>query len=807
MRGLSSSELHSHPDKKLRNHLSEVGDLCRSGCDAKDLNFLEIGLDSAALADIANIIGVCHDFGKSTTYFQEYLNEEDKKKKASLRSRDETKHGLISAVFTWHVLTEFLVDREEVDSLTRDMLPYLGYGVVKRHHGDLGDLSDEVRSLNEKAESTIKKQINAINSKKILDVYRGLVDEETVFSFLRSPESSIGSIKRNRRKTVQRAGGEGNFIYAILIQFLYSVLINADKTDASGIFVERNTSEISPDLVDQYRETLDPNGRINAIRNEIYDEVTGRVETLDLSQKIYSLNVPTGTGKTLTSLSFALKLRKRIRDESGYSPRLIYCLPFMSIIDQNFDVFTSVYDEVTGEKPPTDLLLKHHHLAEFYFKTRDNEFSPDESAFLIEGWNSEIIVTTFVQFFHTLISNKNRALRKYHNIANSIVLLDEVQSIPHRYWTLIQELFTCISRCLNIYFVFITATQPLIFGQGEIIELAENRDKYFRAFERVEMIPCLVPIGFEDFKEQVLMDVRDNPDRDILVVLNTIRASQDLYTYLRNNAGDEATYYYLSTNIIPKERLLRIRNIKKRSGRQVIISTQMVEAGVDIDVDIVFRDFATLDSLNQVAGRCNRNDGGVKGQVKVFILVDEHDKKYYQYIYNKSPVLIEKTKEALSGHEIIDEPEFPEIADRYYRLVKDVISDDESRSLVSHFVKMDFEKIQTDFDLIKEDFRKIDVFIGVDEYAEEIWQRYLSVRAEPDHLKRKQVFIQFRKDFYEYVISVPYNYRNSAGYDEEMRLGHITLDEIEQGLGYDLDSGFIREKSGTSGCSNGTLMM
>jgi len=127
---------------------------------------------------------------------------------------------------------------------------------------------------------------------------------------------------------------------------------------------------------------------------------------------------------------------------------------------------------------------------------------------MIEGWNSEIIVTTFMQMFHTMISNRNRSLRKFHNIANSIIILDEVQSIPHKYWLLLKELIFAISKYFNTYFIFVTATQPLIFNEekGEISELVENKNRYFEQFDRIELQYHPDPIHIEVFKEQIQKD-------------------------------------------------------------------------------------------------------------------------------------------------------------------------------------------------------------------------------------------------------------------------------------------------------------
>jgi len=180
--------------------------------------------------------------------------------------------------------------------------------------------------------------------------------------------------------------------------------------------------KIDKDIVDNYKLHLfrDSNKKkkeINKIRNEIYNETINSLNSLNLEKdKILSLNVPTGTGKTLTSLSFALKLKAKIEQEKKYKPRIIYSLPYLSIIDQNFAIFEDVFKySLKGKIPNSNLLLKHHHLSDVNYTISNmggEEFenvSPKDigkDLLLIEGWNSEVIVTTFFQFFYSIISNR-----------------------------------------------------------------------------------------------------------------------------------------------------------------------------------------------------------------------------------------------------------------------------------------------------------------------------------------------------------------------------------------------------------------
>ncbi|WP_269850711.1 CRISPR-associated helicase Cas3' [Methanosarcina horonobensis] len=594
-----------------------------------------------------------------------------------------------------------------------EYIPTIGYLIVKRHHGNLKDAEDEIRELIDKdVLEIIDLQIKSLDISELKTVYEKLLDGYDISSdidtFCNEYRSIAGEILKNRRKLVKLLKGEQFTGYYLITLTLYSILINSDKIDASSIDVSSEI-EISSELVDMYmveKGFHNNESTINKIRNGIYKEVTENIEKLDLDNKIYSISVPTGSGKTLTSLSFALKLKARLREEKRIKAKIIYSLPFLSIIDQNYDVFEGVFKTVEIANPSEDVLLKHHHLADIFYRTQDNEeFEGLKSLFLIEGWNSEIIVTTFVQFFHTIVSNKNRSLRKFHTIANSIVILDEVQSIPHKYWLLLKQVISGFAKYFNTYFIFVTATQPLIFDpeKGEIIELVKNKDKYFREFDRVKLKINLSSIGMNDFKEIIESEVKKNPEKDFLFVLNTIKSSLEVFKHLKNLELDNSDYYYLSTNIIPKERLNRIKKNQGEVGKKekIIVSTQLIEAGVDIDVDIVYRDFATIDSINQVSGRCNRNSSkSYRGQVNIVVLKDER-KEFHRYIY--SSFLIDKTKEVLkeSPSEIYEE-DLLFLNNSYFRKVKDTSSEDESKELLSYINELKFKTLTSDFRLIED---------------------------------------------------------------------------------------------------------
>jgi len=834
---LSLNELKSHPDKLLITHLQKVGDLCQDKLSLKKLNIEEY-IDFNILKDISYLIGVTHDFGKSTSYFQDYLQEEDEIKQIKLKNNPETHHGFISALFTYYVIKEYLSGKNLLDEKYYQYLPVISFLVIKKHHGNLDNALDEVIDFDQKNEEIFIRQINSINFREINFIYeklflkinfkydcnlfkRNILDSEAIYIYHkldRYEKNYIRDLSHREKNVISNLDEEDTFFYYFITLLLYSLLLDADKSDAANL-KEVERININENIVDEYikqkfGDIKSKENKINIIRNSIYHEVIANLNDLNLDKdRLLCLNVPTGTGKTLASLSFALKLRKKIEQDKGYKARIIYSLPFLSIIDQNFVVFEDVFKlSLKGRDPSSDLLLKHHHLSELSYTTINDgkeEFENisqkdiSKDILLIEGWNSEIIVTTFIQFFYSLISNRNKAIRKFHNIVNSIVILDEVQAIPYRYWLLLNKMMHFLAENFNIYFILLTATQPLLFDEEkkEIKSLIKDKTKYFNALNRVELTLNLESLCLDDFKKILEKDVIKNPTKDFLIVLNTINSSQEIYKFVKDLKLEYTEYYYLSTNIIPKVRLARIEDSKKETReRKIIISTQLIEAGVDLDVDIVYRDFAPLDSINQVAGRCNRNFNYKKGLVKIFTLKEEEKKReYYKYIYDS--FIISKTKDTLDtfkkmGNNKIEEKDFLNLNNFYFDKVCRGKADDDSKKILKEVIKLNFEELSK-FKLIEDHYRKVDIFVEVDKEAQRVYKKYRELGLIKKNFERKNEFLKIRNNFYEYVISIPYQY--AADFIEDKDMGYISKEEIEQGYYYDQEIGFKRDKQNNGG--------
>ena len=304
---------------------------------------------------------------------------------------------------------------------------------------------------------------------------------------------------------------------------------------------------------------------------------------------------------------------------------MILSLIHISVIDQNYEVLKDIVENNINKEISSEDLMKFHSVVPIEYEN----FEGYDARFCFENWQSKIISTTFVQLLNTIFKiGKNSIVNRFHRLANSVIILDEVQAIDEKYYKIISEFINIMVRQYNCYIILVTATMPMLL---DTIDLIEDKEKYFRKLNRIEIINnSESEITLDEFEDIVLEDICENKDKSFLVVLNTVKSSKNIYKYLKENTDRDIMY--LSTEIYPKLRLEKINKIKNSYKKYVVVSTQLIEAGVDIDMDIVYRDFSTLDSINQTAGRANRNGVGGKGIVKLYKIVDNDRTVSYTHL-------------------------------------------------------------------------------------------------------------------------------------------------------------------------------
>jgi CRISPR-associated endonuclease/helicase Cas3 len=745
-------KLKSHDDKLLIDHLQEVADNCVDLIKERALFSTRIELKQI-LQDIAFLAGAFHDLGKGTRYFQHYLLSENHEEIGP------KSHALISAIFVKEVIRIYL-SKTTLSGLEKLLFTHLSFVAVKRHHGRLDNFEDEIYKTADKNKE-LQKQIIVFEEPEINEIISHFcvkINIEYSFdSFKNHIQSGDYSSEMNEfiidfkesRPYLLLANSQ-KIEYYYFHQLLFGSLLLSDKRD---VILERNFEKpVLPDsIISDFKNKkgfTKANNELDSLKNQAYQEALAHLDTIFTPDNhLYSLTLPTGLGKTIASFGIALEIKKRLKLPNQ---RLIITIPFTSIIDQNFEVYKEILDSESS-----DILLKHHHLSEPIYKLQDDELNPDKSSFLIETWQSEVVVTTFVQLFNSIFSNDKSLLMKMPNLANSIIILDEIQTIPYCYWQLINETFKTLGKTYNCYFITMSATQPLIFlPEKEITEIIPNYEFYFKQFNRTRIINhSNSKISLDDFTCIVEDYLSANLEKDVLLILNTKKHSKKIFEVIRSFIDtDTNELYYLSTLITPFERKTIINLIKKPSTkRKIIVSTQLIEAGVDLSVDTVFRILAPIDAIIQAAGRANRyNEKNEQGEVYLYDV--EEMSRATNLVYGSD--LIKKTQNVLKNIDTIEESAYLELIKNYFEEVKNQ-SDSYHSKFLKSMINLDFKDVG-EFSLIEERETK-SVFLQLNQQAKAVWEEYHTIYQNPilKSYQKKQLFANIKSVFYDFVINVP----------------------------------------------------
>ncbi len=791
-------ELLSHPDKRLQDHLEEVrqwGNFYKGAANPSVFKDMDAHIFDSYL--------IFHDIGKGTLYFQKYIRKEPVEEQ--LKS-----HAGISAILFlyYHIQRGTVKEWEEI-------IAAMAYAILK-HHGDMEVYHDIDNYLSSsKNKELLKCQYEAFDYEGIIsictelglepdilqEIFKGDFEKffQTVSKFMKDRRNRriLKKQQRKRRKDINKE----NFEEYFALQLCFSLLVDSDKSQVA--LGDRKLAERADFYTDVEKYILNKDVKatvLNELRNQAFYEVESKI---DSDNNVYTLTLPTGMGKTLNSFNFALKLREKLLKEKGKRYRILYVLPFMSIIDQNAKVIEEVITS-GGEEINSGILCKHHHLTEITWKTDENTLLNNTHAeILLEGWNSEIIITTFQQFFGTLFGFKNSVQRKFNKFCYSIVIIDEIQAIPVKYHKFVGKMLSEFTLALDSKVIAMTATQPRIFPGNTAESLCDYKKYYSKLFRTVIYNEMNQPKTIEDF----VSDFSFNKNKTYLIILNTIESAKEMYRLLVKKYED-VPISYLSTLLPPKERLQRIGEIKKKKYK-IVISTQLVEAGVDIDFQVVYRDLAPLPSLFQSAGRGNREGGSQKGEIHLIKL--KSNKGYYvDQVYREAKTDVDVTERILSRYELLEEPEFMSVIEEYFEEMSDdtVKSQDISNYLLEGAADKWFygngDSVDLNqgilplnfFELIEPESDKYPVFIEFEEEACALWAEYKSLLKEKtDRWEHKRNLKAITKKMAEYVVDVRAFTRekyNKPPKDENDIYYYVSYSELEKYYdkvtGYGVDS-------------------
>jgi CRISPR-associated endonuclease/helicase Cas3 len=603
----------------LQQHLQGVAGLSR------------LAAAKVGLAEAGELIGLLHDLGKYSKEFQDYINsalgniDPDADDYVDAKGKKgKVDHSTAGAQAIWNTLAQ----QGQLQAITAQILALC----IASHHSGLIDCleSDTKTVIRDKFSGRMQKTEDRAHLQETLskmDVeiqqrFRQLIGSPALHEAVINKLTEIG--KQNKG-----SGLTASFKQGLLVRLLFSCLIDGDRVDTADFenpiaaqkrLQGRYTS--FGKLIDRLETKLasfKADTAVNKIRKRISDDCLRKASH---QPGIFTLSVPTGGGKTLASLRFALN-----HAQTHGLERIIYVIPFTSIIDQNAEETRKIL-EPAGSGDEGNIVLEHH-----------SNLTPEEQTWktkiLSENWDAPVVYTTMVQFLETLFGSGTRGARRMHQLSKAVLIFDEIQTLPINCVHLFNNAIHFLVDHCGSSVVLCTATQPLLHevdAKKGRIELAPGSEmmpavnELFADLRRVEVIDRQKIGGWNLYEVAALALAEIGEMGSCLVIVNTKRAAQAIFELCQQ--GTDIPVFHLSTSMCPahrKAKLDEVRALLAADADVLCISTQLIEAGVDVDFGAVIRFTAGLDSIAQAAGRCNRNGKRPhQGRVSIVNPADEN---------------------------------------------------------------------------------------------------------------------------------------------------------------------------------------
>lgn len=573
---------------------------------------------------IAGLAGMLHDVGKYTDEFREYII------RAAENPDAPPKRGSVDHSTAGGKLLYELFHTGTPSSLNWTLTEVVGNAIIS-HHAYLHDF------LNPNLESPYLKRVQKSDAElKEFDnakqcFFRYVISEREFQQYV-----SKATAELELYLTKEYAGNpESKLMY--LTKFVFSALIDADRTN-TRLFEENKNCDPEPNYkalfdgyyeklmktIDDYQNQENAKTLINRLRREMSDQCE---RFANKPSGIYTLSIPTGGGKTLASLRYALRHASLFQKK-----HIIYVVPYTTIIEQNAQ-------EVRNILQDDEHILEHH--SNVVDDTNDDDENEDgiistrqKLKLAKDNWGSPIIFTTMVQFLNVFYAKGSRNIRRLHNLSESVIIFDEVQKVPVACVSLFNHALNFLQTYGHSSLILCTATQPALNYAARQVdhrlemstdaEIIEDLDGVTEAFKRVEIVDRATNEMFDTDKLADFVSEKIGEVESVLVILNTKTVVKRLYSQM---AGGETPVYHLSTSMCAAHRneiLERVRKHLRCHEKVICISTQLIEAGVDVSFACVIRSMAGLDSIAQAAGRCNRHGEQAMRQVYVIDHIEEN---------------------------------------------------------------------------------------------------------------------------------------------------------------------------------------
>lgn len=614
MTAIAHSRATDNKEQTLAEHLNGVADLASQHAS-------KIGCSQAG-----EMLGLLHDLGKYSSEFQAYIAsaigkldpDEDEDYVDAKQKKGKVDHSTAGAQWIFSELSK----RGECGKIVGEIL---GIAVASHHSGLIDCLT---ASQSHEVENNFSRRMEKSSDKTHIVEIIPTIDNEIrirIAKLLADPqlETSIASL----RKQIIALSPEKNewsfvaqFQIGLLVRFLFSCLIDADRQNTADFESPHRVKARLQGYFESWDELIQrlDSHLLSFTSDTIVDKIRQKVSNscYQASQRqtgLFTLTVPTGGGKTLASLRFALHHAKKHGLE-----RVIYVIPFTSIIDQNADATRKILDP----NEQGNIVLEHH-------SNLEPEKTGWKNKLLAENWDAPIVYTTSVQLLETLFGGGTRGVRRMHQLTKSLIIFDEIQTMPVKCIHMFNNAINFLVDHCGSSVVFCTATQPLLGDsvslkpQKGVAKLNPNSEiipdvhSLYSSLKRVEVHDLRKNGGWNESEVAELAIRNQTESQSCLIIVNTKKSARKLFQAFK---PDEIQLYHLSTSMCPTHRRKILATIRKNLSEgipTICVSTQLIEAGVDVDFGSVIRYLAGLDSIAQAAGRCNRNGRRQMGSVYV----------------------------------------------------------------------------------------------------------------------------------------------------------------------------------------------
>lgn len=771
------------------------------------------------LKEIIMTIPIFHDIGKVNPNFQLMkLKVNDFKENEAYVN---THHSFLSSMFYMDYCRKLVYDEkneDEIVNLLAEFILYNGY-IIARHHSELGSLTEFTKLINLDDDTYFSKLKRIINNE---DIY--LVKIDFIKSDIEDMFRNLNKVDKDAEKVGKRSIKQGVYL-SIYIRWLYSLLVASDYYATSEFMNEADFSE-NTDLNDidkwdsvyentdllknirQYQqerypisnEELNTVTDINILRSEIFCEVEEKIKA-NTDENIFYLEAPTGSGKSNTAINASFKLMqhdKRLQ-------KIFYIYPFNTLVEQNLETLEKVFADNEDIKQNIAVINSITPIKVSEKDLNDNEEKDVYQKALLDRQflNYPMILSTHVSLFNIIFGNRQSDVLAFYQLANSVIVLDEIQSYKNKIWAEIICYLKELAKMFNIKIIIMSATLPdldiLSRFQAQAVDLLENSSRFFAVDcfkNRVKLNYDLLKVDKDSILDELKTHLKQylKSDKKILIEFIKKKTAHDFWVDLQENEDfKDVQIEYLSGDDSIAERKRILDKVKKATDTIILVSTQVIEAGVDIDMDIGYKNISKLDSEEQFLGRINRSCK--KEGIAYFFEVDEASDIYKDDVrLSESIVLKDVNMQKILELKLFDE---------YYKKVLETTMGKYSYHF-DEFIKdisdLNYESISTHMKLIDDTQDMVQIYIirtlcvdGEILDGKQIWDSYVDLwengRKTMSYAEWKIELSRITSKMNNFIYQVSkHNLRIGKFYEQ---MGNITC--LEDGDKYFIKDKFNRE--------------